>query len=84
MRDFQQAQPVPVRPTEAQLAEIKIPVLAIMAGRSIVHDAERAAATARTIPGARVELWPEASHAINGEFPERIAECFAEFTAELL
>jgi pimeloyl-ACP methyl ester carboxylesterase len=43
----------------------------------------RAATTARSIPGAQVEVWPEASHAINGEFPERISQRFAEFAAEI-
>ncbi|MBB5915882.1 pimeloyl-ACP methyl ester carboxylesterase [Nocardia transvalensis] len=81
MRDFSSAQPAPARPTEAELAAIDLPVLAIIAGRSIVHDAERAAAAARRIPGARVELWPDASHAVNGEFPDRIAERFTEFAA---
>ncbi|MEV4128020.1 alpha/beta hydrolase [Nocardia sp. NPDC049707] len=81
MQDFTGAQPTPTRPTEAELTSIKVPVLAILAGRSIIHDAERAAATARTIPGAQVEVWPLASHAVNGEFPDRIAARFAEFTA---
>ncbi|MBF6176704.1 alpha/beta fold hydrolase [Nocardia blacklockiae] len=79
MRDFHAAQPMPARPTEAELLGISVPVLAIIAGRSIVHDAERAAATARRIPGAQVELWPAASHAVNGEFPDRIARRFRDF-----
>ncbi|MFE7799816.1 alpha/beta fold hydrolase [Nocardia sp. NPDC057440] len=81
MRDFTSAQPKPDRPSQDQLSEITVPVLAILAGRSIVHDAQRAAATARTIPGAEVEVWPVASHAVTGEFPDRIAARFAEFAA---
>ncbi|MFI9509178.1 alpha/beta fold hydrolase [Nocardia sp. NPDC052566] len=81
MRDFHSAQPTPTRPSAAELAAIKVPVLAIVAGRSIIHNAERAAAAARTIPGAQVELWPDASHAINGEFPDRITERFTAFAA---
>ncbi|MEV6431261.1 alpha/beta hydrolase [Nocardia sp. NPDC051463] len=81
MRDFTSAQPMPVRPSQDQLANITVPVLAILAGRSIVHDTQRAATTARTIPGAEVEVWPVASHAVNGEFPDRIAARFAEFAA---
>lgn len=79
MRDFHSEQPLPARPTEEDLLGIPVPVLAIIAGRSIVHDAERAAATARRIPGAQVELWPAASHALNGEFPDRIARRFRAF-----
>ncbi|WP_024805380.1 alpha/beta fold hydrolase [Nocardia sp. BMG51109] len=83
MRDFSSAQPMPARPTAAELSGITVPMLAVLAGRSIVHDAARAAETARTVPGARVELWPDASHAVNGEFPDRIAECFTDFAAAI-
>ncbi|MFI8976589.1 alpha/beta fold hydrolase [Nocardia asteroides] len=81
MRDYRGAQPLLPRPTEAQLRALTVPVLALFAGRSIVHDPTVAAATARLIPGARVELWPEASHAVNGEFPDRLAELVSAFTA---
>lgn len=81
MRDYRDAQPLLPRPTEEELRAIAVPVLAVFAGRSIVHDATEAAETARLIPGAQVEVWPDASHAINGEYPDRIAERFAEFTA---
>ncbi|MFF2086953.1 alpha/beta fold hydrolase [Nocardia sp. NPDC058176] len=79
MKYYRGAQPLLPRPTEDQLRAITVPTLALLAGRSIVHDADRAAATARLIPGAQVEVWPQASHAINGEYPDRIAERFAEF-----
>lgn len=74
MRDFKVAFPAPARPGDDELAAIGVPVLALIAGRSIAHDAEKAAARARTLRDATVEVWPEASHAINGEYPDRIAE----------
>jgi hypothetical protein len=38
-------------------------------------DAARAAARARNLlPRGQVELWADASHAINGEYPAEIAE----------
>ncbi|MFD3745840.1 alpha/beta fold hydrolase [Nocardia sp. NPDC058633] len=80
MKDYRGAQPLLPRPTEDQLRAMTVPTLALFAGRSIVHDSAKAAATARLIPGAQVEIWPDASHAINGEHPERIARRFAEFT----
>ncbi|MFI7530749.1 alpha/beta fold hydrolase [Nocardia salmonicida] len=83
MKDYRGAQPLPARPTEDQLRALTVPTLALFAGRSIVHDSAEAAATARLIPGAQVEVWPDASHAINGEYPERIARRFAEFTSGL-
>ncbi|MEV6219089.1 alpha/beta hydrolase [Nocardia sp. NPDC051833] len=81
MRDYRGAQPLLPRPTEDQLRALTVPVLALFAGRSIVHDSAAAAATARLIPGAQVEVWPDASHAINGEYPDRIAERFTAFAA---
>lgn len=45
------------------------------AGRSVMHDSAAAAANARRLnPTARVLTYPDASHAINGEHPDRIAE----------
>jgi pimeloyl-ACP methyl ester carboxylesterase len=79
-RDFALRQPVPTRFTPDQLQALDVPVLALIAGRSVIHDAERAAATARRLlPRGQVELWADASHAISGEFPERIAETAAAF-----
>lgn len=46
----------------------------LIAGKSIVHDAGKAAARAHTLRESTVEIWPEASHAINGEYPARLAE----------
>lgn len=66
--------------TDAQLRSLDVPVLAFLAGRSVIHDASRAAARARNLlPNGQIELWPDASHAINGEFPDRIAERAHQF-----
>jgi pimeloyl-ACP methyl ester carboxylesterase len=78
--DFALHQPTPARFTDAELTSIDVPVLTLIAGRSVIHDAPRAASHARkTLRHGRVELWPDASHAINGEFPERIAETAGRF-----
>jgi pimeloyl-ACP methyl ester carboxylesterase len=61
--------------TDDQLRSLDIPVLALIAGRSVMLDAARAAARARNLlPRGQVELWVDASHAINGEYPAEIAE----------
>jgi pimeloyl-ACP methyl ester carboxylesterase len=59
---------------EAQLTALDIPVLAIIAGASGMHNSAEGAETARRLldPG-EVKVYPEASHAINGEYPEEIA-----------
>jgi pimeloyl-ACP methyl ester carboxylesterase len=74
------AMPKPI--ADDQLRALDIPVLALIAGRSVMHDAARAAATARNLlPHAQVELWADASHAINGEYPGEIAATAAAFWA---
>ena len=66
--------------TDDQLTTLALPVLALIAGRSVMLDAARAAARARNLlPRGQVELWAEASHAINGEYPAEIAETAAVF-----
>lgn len=61
--------------TDEQLRSLDIPVLALIGGRSVMHDAGRAAARARKLlPRGQVELWPDASHAINGEYATEIAD----------
>ncbi len=82
MRDFAQSVPQPVRPSAGDLATIPLPVLAIIAGASIVHDPARAVAAAEAIPGSQVELWKGATHAINGERPDEIAERVNRFIVE--
>lgn len=64
----------PTRLTEKQLGGVRIPTLALLAGASRMHDTGKAAAVAGRVPaGATVIVYPDASHAINGEYPERIA-----------
>ncbi|WP_432985485.1 alpha/beta fold hydrolase [Dactylosporangium sp. CA-233914] len=66
--------PQPTRITEQQLATLDRPVLAIIAGASVMHDAPEAAETARrALTRGTVHVYPGASHAVNGEHPDRIA-----------
>ena len=82
--DFVMRLPAPARFTDAQLSGLDIPVLALIAGRSVVLRADRAAALARKLlRHGQIEVWPEASHAINGEYPEEIAERAHRFWTEV-
>ncbi|NNH73606.1 alpha/beta hydrolase [Nocardia uniformis] len=83
MRGFQQRQPTPAQPKNEQLQAITTPMLAIIAGASIIHNPAKAAARARRVPGAQVELWPGRSHAINGEAPDEIADRVGKFLDSL-
>jgi pimeloyl-ACP methyl ester carboxylesterase len=75
MRDFKGFLPTPAYPGDEQLAAVDRRVLALIAGRSIIHNPRKAEKRARSLlKHGTVELWPDASHAISGEFPERIGE----------
>lgn len=66
--------PAPQRISEEALTELGVPVLAIIAGDSVVHDAEAAAETAeRTLSQGTVEFYEGASHAVAGQEAERVA-----------
>jgi pimeloyl-ACP methyl ester carboxylesterase len=78
MREFHSATPMPEYFTDTQLRALCVPTLVVIAGRSIIHHPGRAVERAKLVPGARVELWPAASHALNGEFPDRIADRVAD------
>jgi pimeloyl-ACP methyl ester carboxylesterase len=78
---LRKAMPKPI--TDDQLQSLNVPVLALIAGRSVMHVGERAAARARKLlPRGQVELWPDASHAINGEYPVEIATTAGAFWSE--
>jgi pimeloyl-ACP methyl ester carboxylesterase len=65
-----------------RLRALEMPVLAIIAGDSPMHDSGAAARTAReNLRHGTVKVYPGASHAINGEQPERIAADIEEFLA---
>ncbi|TFV55275.1 alpha/beta fold hydrolase [Mycobacterium sp. PS03-16] len=81
--DFRLRLPAPTRITDAQLRALDRPVLALLAGRSVMLRAEKAAARARRLVShGQVEVWPAASHAINGEYPGEIAERVTRFWDE--
>ena len=66
--------PAPGRISAERLASVGVPVLAIMAGRSGMHDSAQAAEVARRhLKQGTVLVYPDASHAINGEYPDEIA-----------
>lgn len=74
MRHYALKLPQPSRITEERLATLDLPALTIIAGRSVMHDPEVAARTAeRALRHGTVRVYPDASHAVNGEYPDRIA-----------
>ncbi|APC34761.1 alpha/beta hydrolase [Nocardiopsis dassonvillei] len=83
MQNYALKLPQPGRISEEALTDLDMPVLAFVAGRSVMHDPDTAAATAeRALPHGTVEVYPEASHAINGEYPEEVAADIDAFLDE--
>lgn len=79
-KDFTLHTPMPKLFGDEQLRGLDMPVLALIAGRSVMHNPTRAAARAREVLAhGQIELWPDASHAINGEYPDQIAQRAARF-----
>lgn len=76
--------PAPARIDEERLAGIDVPLLALIAGRSVMHDPAVAADTATRVLGAeQVHVYDDASHAINGEYPQEIAADIEAFARSL-
>ncbi|MGV0851744.1 alpha/beta fold hydrolase [Mycolicibacterium phlei] len=73
--DYALRKAMPRLVTDEQLRGLDIPVLALIAGRSVMHDAARAERRAKALLArGEVEVWPYASHAINGEYVGEIAD----------
>ncbi|HET6288741.1 MAG TPA: alpha/beta hydrolase [Amycolatopsis sp.] len=82
MRTYRIALPSPRLITDAQLRSLRMPVLALIAGRSVIHHPDRAAARARELlPRGQVELWPSATHAIAGEAADEVNARILSFLA---
>jgi pimeloyl-ACP methyl ester carboxylesterase len=83
MREYRTVLPMPTYASDEVLRSVRTPVLALLGGRSVVHDpvvAQRRAVT--LLPRAEAEVWPEASHAISGEVPDRVNERILRFVEE--
>ncbi|RJL35563.1 alpha/beta fold hydrolase [Bailinhaonella thermotolerans] len=80
MKNYTLHLPQPTRIPENALRGLKVPVLAILAGKSVMHDPATSRQVAqRALHGGTVRFYPHASHAINGEHPTEIATDLATF-----
>lgn len=83
MQHYSLKLPQPTRISEEQLATIDLPVLAMLAGNSVMHEPQSAVETAeRALINGTVSYYPDASHALSGEQPQQIAADIAEFISE--
>ena len=69
--------PTPRVFTDEQLHGITVPTLALIAGRSVIHDPQRAYERARRLVPA--VLWLDATHAISGEHADRVNQTVLAF-----
>ena len=84
MQSYALKLPSPQQITRQQLSNLTLPVLAILAGKSRMHDSRADAAVGeRALRAGQVTVYPDASHAINGEYPEQIAEDIEQFRLRL-
>jgi pimeloyl-ACP methyl ester carboxylesterase len=84
MRTYRIRLPTPELPADERLRSIGGPVLALLAGNSVIHGAGKAAARARALlPHAQVEVWPGATHAIAGESAAAVNERVLTFLDEV-
>ncbi|ADB30755.1 hydrolase or acyltransferase (alpha/beta hydrolase superfamily)-like protein [Kribbella flavida DSM 17836] len=81
-RDYRMRLPSPEYVTDDVLRSVQVPVLALIGGRSVVHSPQVAVRRAQTLlPDVEAELWPEASHALPGEFPAQVNARIIRFAA---
>ncbi|KGN33639.1 alpha/beta hydrolase [Knoellia sinensis KCTC 19936] len=78
MQTYAMALPTPSRTPEDKVEALDIPTMMIVAGASPLHDAREAAQNARRLLDV-VHVYEGASHAVNGEQPERLARDVGAF-----
>ncbi|MCQ6557188.1 alpha/beta fold hydrolase [Paenibacillus mendelii] len=80
MRNYKLKLPGPDQISDEELKSISVPVLAIMAENSTMHNSEQAVAQGKKlVQDIDIMNWPNASHAINGEFADEINTRILEF-----
>ncbi|TCO26645.1 pimeloyl-ACP methyl ester carboxylesterase [Kribbella steppae] len=80
LRDYRMKLPMPSYGTDDALRSVQVPTLALLGGRSVVHDPLKAAHRAQSfLPDNQTELWPEAGHGLPAEFPEQFNTRLLEF-----
>lgn len=82
MRTFKSKLPMPDKISGEQLASLRMPVLGILAENSTMHKVEKSLAFGQenlSHKGSKMVVFPGASHAINGEYPEELAAAVKDF-----
>ncbi|WP_018758157.1 alpha/beta fold hydrolase [Paenibacillus terrigena] len=73
MRNYKLKLPAPDQISIEDLKKIDLPILALMAENSTMHNSKKAVEKGKKyVKDIDIESWPNASHAINGEYPEEV------------
>ena len=73
MRNYKLKLPAPDQIRVEDLKKIDLPILAVMAENSTMHNSKKAVKNGKKYAkDIDIESWPNASHAINGEYPEEV------------
>lgn len=84
MREFESELPTPEYPDDDELRSIDVPTLALIAGRSVMHDPEDAFERAnKVLRHGQVEMWKDATHAIAGQYAREVNRRILRFTDEV-
>ncbi|MFX3634302.1 MAG: alpha/beta fold hydrolase [Candidatus Pristimantibacillus sp.] len=86
MRTFKSRLPMPAEITPEKLQKIELPVLGILAENSTMHRSNKAMQVGEknlVNPLSRMVMFPDASHAINGEYPKELAKTVLDFVNEV-
>ncbi|GLO68073.1 alpha/beta fold hydrolase [Oceanobacillus kimchii] len=86
MRTYKSKLPLPEKITEEQLKELKMPVLGILAEDSTMHHSQESMDVGLENlkhPLSHMVMFSNASHAINGEYPEKLAKNIVDFLHEV-
>ena len=78
-RTFRQRLPTPSTLTDDQLRSITTRTLVLLAADTVLYDPAEAAARARLLADATVEVVPGAGHGLPFQFPERVAARLVEW-----
>jgi pimeloyl-ACP methyl ester carboxylesterase len=80
MRNYKLKLPAPDQIDIEDLKKIDIPILALMAENSVMHNSEKAVENGKKyVKNIDIVNWPNASHAINGEYPEEVNSRILDF-----
>ncbi|MDP9868345.1 MULTISPECIES: alpha/beta fold hydrolase [Streptosporangium] len=83
-RSFRRRLPIPPAYTDEQVRELSVPVQVLLGARSALHDAQAVAARlAEIAPSWRVEIVPDAGHALPVEAPDLVIERILTFPGQV-